>query len=89
MRVCVTPPTKGKVKVRITATPKEAELDGVPLDDLRPGTVHEVTSIFGAWLVTQGYAEPEMRRDAKVVGEDEFTNTNVGESSANPRERDD
>jgi hypothetical protein len=82
-------PQKEKVKVRITATPKEAELDGVRLDDLRPGTVHEVTAIFGSWLVAQGYAQPEMRRDAKVVGEDEFTNTNVSETGANPRETDD
>jgi hypothetical protein len=79
--------TRRRVKVRITATPKEAELDGVPLDDLRPGTVHDLTSIFGAWLVAQGYAKPEMRRDARVVGEEEFTN--VSEQGANPRDADD
>lgn len=49
------------VKVRITATPREHELDGISLDYMSPGTVREVSSSIGMWLITQGYAEPEMR----------------------------
>jgi hypothetical protein len=50
------------VKVRITATPIEHELDGVRLDNLRAGSTREVSPSIAAWLITQGYAEPEMRR---------------------------
>lgn len=49
------------VRVRITETPKEKELDGIRLDHYWPGTVRDVPAAVGAWLVTQGYAEPEMR----------------------------
>ena len=50
------------MKVRITATPSEHELDGVRLDNLRAGSTRDVSATIGAWLITQGYAEPEMRR---------------------------
>jgi hypothetical protein len=50
------------VKVRIKKTPPIPEVDGVRLDDFRPGTVREVSATIGAWLITEGYAEPEMRR---------------------------
>jgi hypothetical protein len=45
------------------ATPEESEIDGVRLDTLKAGTVREVSSTFGFWLVAQGYAVPEMRHD--------------------------
>jgi hypothetical protein len=51
----------GIVKVRISKTPDEDELDGVRLDNMRPGTVREVSASIGAWLIAQRYAEPEMR----------------------------
>jgi hypothetical protein len=52
------------VRVRITVRPREPELDGVSLDRFVVGTVREVSPTIGAWLITQGYAEPEMRSDA-------------------------
>ena len=51
----------GIVKVRISKTPAEEELDGVRLDNMRPGTVREVSASIGTWLIAQRYAEPEMR----------------------------
>ena len=50
------------MKVRITHRPKEHELDGVRVDQYERGTVREVSSSIGSWLITEGYAEPEMRR---------------------------
>jgi hypothetical protein len=50
------------VKVRITETPRELELDGVRLDGLIQGMVRDVSSLMGAWLITEGYAELEMRQ---------------------------
>ncbi|HEV3059020.1 MAG TPA: hypothetical protein VGY48_12290 [Vicinamibacterales bacterium] len=50
------------MRVRITETPRERELDGVALDTLQRGTVHDVSSLLGSWLVTQGYAQVEMRQ---------------------------
>jgi hypothetical protein len=50
------------VKVRITQKPRERDLDGMRLDALIAGMVREVSPLVGAWLVTQGYAVPEMRR---------------------------
>jgi hypothetical protein len=56
------------VKVRIRETPRETEVDGVRLDGFRPGTVRDVSSILGVWLVAERYADPEMR---KTAGSDE------------------
>jgi len=53
------------VKVRIRETPRQEELDGVRLDSMKPGTVREVSSSIGAWLIAEGYAVPEMRRGAE------------------------
>ena len=50
------------VKVRIRKKPDEHEMDGVNLDRLAPGTIRDVSPSIGAWLVAEGYAEPEMRR---------------------------
>lgn len=58
------------MKVRIKKTPDEEELDGVRLDDMRPGTVREVSPSIGAWLVTERYAVPEMRADVSPHDDD-------------------
>jgi hypothetical protein len=52
------------VRVRITKKPLEREVDGVSLDRMTPGSIREVSSTMAAWLIAEGYAEPEMRRDA-------------------------
>jgi hypothetical protein len=54
------------VKVRIKTTPQPREIDGIKLDDMQPGTTREVSPIVGAWLVAEGYAEPEMRHTANA-----------------------
>ena len=61
-RYLICSPKWRQVKVRINKTPREPEIDGVRLDGFRPGTVRDVSAILGAWLVTERYAEPEMRR---------------------------
>lgn len=48
--------------VRIKTTPREREIDGIRLDHFAPGSIREVSPSIGAWLVAQGYAELEMRR---------------------------
>ncbi len=52
------------VKVRIKVRPAVREIDGVDLNGMTPGTVREVSALIGAWLIAEGYAEPEMRRVA-------------------------
>jgi len=54
------------VKVRITRTPRERELDGVRLDVLKAGMVRDLSSTLGFWLIMQGYAEPEMRSATRL-----------------------
>ena len=58
------------VKVRITEKPTERELDGVSLDRLERGSVREVSSSIGSWLITQGYAAPEMRHSSWEENQD-------------------
>ncbi len=60
------------VKVRIRCTPREHELDGVRLDTLQPGAVREMPPGLGSWLVTERYADVEMRHDARAH-EDDFS----------------
>lgn len=50
------------MRVRIRVTPREHELDGIRLDTFKRGTVREVSSSIGSWLIAEGYAVPEMRR---------------------------
>lgn len=50
------------MRVRIKVPPKEKDLDGIPLDQFVPGMVRDVSATVAAWLITQGYADPEMRR---------------------------
>jgi hypothetical protein len=54
------------LRVRITVTPKETELDGVQVGTLKAGTIREVSSSIGSWLIAEGYAEPEMRQSPRV-----------------------
>jgi hypothetical protein len=58
------------VKVRIRCTPREHELDGVRLDTLLPGAVREISPGLASWLVTEGYADVEMRHDARTYDDD-------------------
>ena len=58
------------MRVRIRKKPDVEELDGVRLDDMRPGSVREVSASIGTWLVAQRFAEPEMR--SLSVYEDDF-----------------
>lgn len=58
------------MKVRIRKTPAQDELDGVRLEDMKPGAIREVSSSIGAWLITERYADPEMRRDVRAHEED-------------------
>jgi hypothetical protein len=59
--VCALP--RWNVKVRIVASPQESEVDGVSLDSFTVGTVRDVSTSLGSWLVAQGYAQLEMRSD--------------------------
>ena len=72
------------VKVRISKTPDEAELDGVRLDNMRPGSVREVSPSIGSWLIAERYAEPEMRRDCRMHEEDFLRRTR---DAVRPRQR--
>jgi hypothetical protein len=76
-----------KVKVRIRKRPQEEELDGVRLDSLRPGIVHEVSPSIGAWLIAERYAVPEMRRDAKTHEEDFLSEPESAVVNDGPRRR--
>jgi hypothetical protein len=71
------------VKVRISKTPDVAEVDGVRVKDMKPGNVREVSSSIGAWLIAEGFAEPEMRREVRAH-EDDFL---IGRESAPDRPR--
>jgi hypothetical protein len=58
----------------------------VSLDQFTVGTVREVSATIGAWLITQGYAEPEMRADA--AEQFDFTShVKRGRDVAHDRER--
>jgi hypothetical protein len=58
------------VKVRIRKTPDVIEVDGVHVADMKPGTVREVSSSIGSWLIAEGFADPEMRREFRTHEED-------------------
>src|SRR5262249_17751861 len=55
-------PGVSSVKVRIKATPREDEVDGVKLDVFAAGDIRDVSSIVASWLIANGYAELEMRQ---------------------------
>jgi hypothetical protein len=75
------------VKVRIKQKPREPELDGVGLDRFERDRVYEVSASIGSWLIAQGYAHAEMRRE--YSGDDEpFSAISNREVAANhPRRR--
>ena len=77
------------VKVRIRKTPEQDELDGVRLDDMKPGTVREVSPSIGSWLIAERYAEPEMRCDIRAHEEDFLIarSTALDRVSRTPRRR--
>ena len=50
------------MRVRVKATPKEPEIDGLSLKGLHPGEVRDVSPLVASWLIAEEYAEPEMRR---------------------------
>src|SRR5260221_14004982 len=54
-----------RLKVRITHTPRERELDGVRLDGLKRGMVRDGSPSIGSWLVAHEYALPVMRSDSQ------------------------
>ena len=49
------------VKVRIKQAPAETELDGIKLERFTKGSIREAAPTTAAWLIAEGYAEPEMR----------------------------
>ena len=65
------------MKVRITRTPREQELDGVRLDRLVPGVVRDIPTDLAEWLVAERYADVEMRQDAHNT-DDEFLDVKAG-----------
>ena len=62
------------VKVRIKRTPREHEIDGVSLKDLRPGAVRDVSPELGTWLIVEEYADSEMRQTASTDPFDGYFN---------------
>jgi hypothetical protein len=56
------------VRVRIVSKPQETEIDGVSLASFVPGTVKDLSSTLGLWLIAQGYAVPEMRHPTEEDG---------------------
>lgn len=62
------------------AAPQERELDGVSLDNFLPGMTRDVSPILGAWLVAQGYAEPEMRLTPREPGSGDKFNEPAAEA---------
>ena len=61
------------MKVRITETPHVHEVDGVPLDGLKPGVVRDLSSSLASWLIAEQYAEPEMRHDVRADADVDFS----------------
>ena len=54
------------MRVRIKTRPLEPDVDGVSLDSFTVGTVRDVSTSLGSWLVAQGYADLEMRSAARL-----------------------
>lgn len=77
------------MKVRIRKKPDLEELDGVRLDDLKAGTIREVSSSIGSWLITERFAEPEMRHDVRAHQDDFLIQRDTADDrvSRSPRRR--
>ena len=76
------------MKVRITDTPRERELDGVELRKFVRGSVCNVSASIGTWLVAQGYALAEMRRETPSE-EQQFSGIKAQPAVAHDRRRTD
>jgi hypothetical protein len=63
------------------------ELDGVRLDDMKAGTVREVSSSIGSWLIAERLAEPEMRRDVRAHQEDFLLQRDTADDRVSPSPR--
>ena len=74
------------MKVRIIRKPLERELDGISLDGMLLGTVREVSPTMGAWLIAEGYAQPEMRRDPRDEAQ-EFAGVKIPRAIASDARR--
>jgi len=73
------------MKVRIKKEPQEREIDGISLKGMMPGAVRDVPSVLGSWLITEGYADTEMRQS---VSTNELDGSfNPDRHSSTPRER--
>ena len=72
------------MKVRIKVAPAEREIDGLDLECFTPGSVREVSPTTAAWLIAEGYAEPEMR---KVSSEEDQFHSSRDEPAAVALER--
>lgn len=73
------------MKVRIKETPREPELDGIRLDHLHRGEVREVSPSIGSWLITEGYAEPEMRQTSRDENQEFSEEINIPWDRAHDR----
>jgi len=75
------------MRVRIVRAPVQREVDGVPLESLARGTVRDVSPIIGAWLIAEGYAEPEMRAPRPERMYSSFDAPRSSADSSGPRRR--
>jgi hypothetical protein len=77
------------VKVRIRKTPNLEEIDGVRLDDMKAGTIREVSPSIGSWLIAERFAEPEMRHDIRAHQDDFLVQHDTADDRVNrsPRRR--
>jgi hypothetical protein len=77
------------VKVRINKQPTIEELDGVRLDNMKAGTVLEVSPSIGSWLIAERFANTEMRHDVRAHQDDFLIGPDTGDDrvSRTPRRR--
>jgi len=57
------------------------EVDGVYVGNMQPGSVREVSSSIGSWLIAEGFADSEMRREFRTHEEDFL----IGRANASDR----
>lgn len=65
-------------------TPAEREIDGISLAMFTAGSVREVSPTTAAWLIAEGYAEPEMRSEP---GDNTAVDRHGGKTHARPERR--
>ncbi len=76
-----------EVKVRIKEKPKETELDGLRLDGFVPGVVYQVSASVGAWLISNRYADLEMRKPLHSEDESFSGIMEIHDADDHPRRR--